>query len=41
MKVCAKVKTLLDDLKKFIFDTTIGKRKTLASWMRDYVNKHP
>jgi hypothetical protein len=41
MKVCAEVKALLDDLKRFILETVTGKRKTLASWMREYIEKHP
>lgn len=41
MKACAKVNVLLGELKTFILDTAVGKRKTLASWMRHYVDKHP
>lgn len=41
LKVCAQVSVLMNELKKFISDSVTGKRKTLASWTRDYVNKHP
>lgn len=36
----AQVNALMNELKKFILETATGKRKTLASWMRDYVNNH-
>lgn len=41
LKVCVNVKALIDELKNFILETVTGKRKTLASWMREYVNKNP
>jgi hypothetical protein len=31
----------MNELKKFILNTVTGQRKTLASWMREYVNNHP
>jgi hypothetical protein len=41
IKVCSQVNALINELKKFILETVTGKRKTLATWMRDYVNNHP
>jgi hypothetical protein len=39
--MCPSVSLLINQLKQFIWDTATGKRLTLASWMRKYVNEHP
>ncbi len=41
VKMCSHVNKLINQLKQFIWNTATGKRLTLASWMRKYVNEHP
>jgi hypothetical protein len=38
---CSKFKDVLTRVGQFLRDITLGKKMTLAKWMRNYVDRHP
>lgn len=40
VKMCDYVRLLFEDIKRFLFDVSTGKRLTLAQWMRGYIRNH-